>query len=163
MRTALKEQESTPPCNIRIDKDGVWYYQGAEMFRREFVNYFYQNLHIDETGRYVIILPDDRCYVDVEDTAFIVKAVDYVKTENGNGTGISLRLCDETREELDPCTLRIGPENVMYCQVRNNEFKARFSRAAYYQLAEYIEHDEVREIFYLKIGGQVFNIEAKSV
>lgn len=163
MRRALKEQEYTPPCNIRIDKEGIWYYQGAEMFRREFVNYFYQNLHLDETGRYVIILPDDRCYVDVEDAAYIVNAVDYLKTENGKGTGINLRLCDETREMLDPSTLWIGPGNVMYCQIRGDKFKARFSRAAYYQLAEYIDHDEAQDIFYLNIGGQHFNIKTKSI
>jgi uncharacterized protein len=163
VRRALKEQENTPPCNIRIDKEGVWYYQGAEMFRREFVNYFYKNLHLDETGRYVIVLPDDRCYVDVEDAAYIVKAVDYLKSENGNGTGINLLLCDETREVLDPRTLWIGPDNVMYCQVRENTFRARFSRAAYYQLAEHIEHDEGQERYYLKVNGHHYNIETNSL
>ncbi|MDQ1277927.1 MAG: uncharacterized protein QG555_969 [Thermodesulfobacteriota bacterium] len=163
MRRLLKEQEYTPPCNIRIDKEGVWYYQGAEMFRREFVNYFYQNLHLDETGRYVIILPDDRCYVDVEDAAYIINAVDYKRSERGNGKGINLLLCDETSEALDPRTLWIGPDNVMYCRVREDTFKARFSRAAYYQLAEHIEHDEVQEMFYLKIDGQHYNIETKFI
>jgi hypothetical protein len=133
------------------------------MFRRDFVNYFYQNLHLDEEGRYIIILPDDRCYVDVEDAAYIVRAVDYTKTEWSNGMGIDLLLCDETKEMLDPRTLWIGNDNVMYCRVRENRFKARFSRAAYYQLAEYIVTDEAQEIFYLKVGGQQFNIESKSI
>lgn len=159
----MKDQESTPPCNIRIDKDGVWYYQGAEMFRREFVNYFYQNLHLDEEGRYVIDLPGDRCFVDVEDAAFIVKAVDYANSESGNGTGINLLLCDETREALDPLTLWISSDNVMYCEVREHTFRARFSRAAYYQLAEYIQHDEGQDIYYLNINGQHYNIETKSI
>ena len=162
MRRALKEQESTPPCNIRIDKEGVWHHQGAEMFRRDFVNYFYQNLHLDDEGRYVIELPNDRCFVDVEDAAYIVKAVDFSKTESGSRTGINLLLCDETREALDPRTLWISPDNVMYCQVREHSFRARFSRAAYYQLAEHIEHDEGQEIFYLKVNGQRYNIETKS-
>jgi len=159
----LKEQESTPPCNIRIDKEGVWYYQGAEMFRREFVNFFYQNLHVDEKGRYFIELPHDRCFVDVEDTAYIVKTVDYEKAENGNRAGIDLRLSDETTETLDPLTIWISPDNVMYCRVREGSFRARFSRAAYYQLAEHIEHDEGQEMFYLKVNGQRYNIESISL
>jgi uncharacterized protein len=163
VRSALKEQEFPPPCNIRIDKEGVWYYQGAEMFRREFVNYFYQNLHLDATGRYVIILPEDCCYVDVEDAAYIINAVDYQRSDQDNGKRINLLLCDETREVLDPRTLWIGPDNVMYCRVRENTFKARFSRVAYYQLAEHIEYDEVQATFYLKIDGQQYNIETKSI
>jgi hypothetical protein len=163
VRSVLKEQENIPPCNIRIDKEGVWYYQGAEMFRREFVNYFYQHLHLDDAGRYVIILPNDRCYVDVEDAAYIIKTVDYEKTGKDKETGIDLLLCDDTREILDPRTIWIGNGNVMYCRVRGNKFKARFSRAAYYQLAEHIVHDEKEEIFYLKVDGQQYNIELKTL
>jgi len=159
----LKEQENTPPCNIRIDKEGVWYYRGAEMFRREFVNYFYQNLHLDEMGRYFIELPNDRCFVDVEDTAYIVKAVDYETAENGGGEGVSIHLSDETVEALDPRTIWINNYNVMYCLVREGSFRARFSRAAYYQLAEHIEHDEGQEMYYLKVNGQRYNIESKSL
>ena len=64
--------ENIPFCNIRIDKNGVWYYKGAEMFRREIVNFFYQNLRQDESGRYLIELPNDRCYLEVEDAPFVV-------------------------------------------------------------------------------------------
>ena len=133
------------------------------MFRREFVNYFYQNLHLDAEGRYVIDLPGDRCFVDVEDSAYIVKAVDYAKTEKGNGTGINLLLSDETREALDPRTLWISSDNVMYCEIREHTFRARFSRAAYYQLAEFIQHDEGQDMYYLNINGQHYNIETKSI
>lgn len=45
-----------PPCDIRIDKEGVWYYKDAEMFRKDIVNLFYQNLKLDELGRYIIEL-----------------------------------------------------------------------------------------------------------
>ena len=64
-----------PPCDIRIDKEGVWYYKGNEIFRDEIVRFFYQNLKKDETGRYLIELDDDRCYLEVEDAPFVVRAI----------------------------------------------------------------------------------------
>jgi len=70
-----KEAEEIPPCGIKVDKEGVWYFEGKEMFRRDIVNYFYQNLVKDGAGRYIIVQGDERCYLEVEDTPFIVKAV----------------------------------------------------------------------------------------
>ena len=158
----MKDQEVTPPCQIRIDKEGVWYYQGAEMFRREFVNFFYQHLQRDDHGRYVIELPNDRCYVEVDDTAFFVKAVYAVNGLEGKGTAFRLLLCDDTTEDLDPETLYVGPDNVIYCQVRNRTFPARFSRAAYYQLASHIEQDGSSDVFFLRCGSRRYDIRTGS-
>ena len=61
--------------DIRIDKEGLWYYKGAHMFRKEILNIFFDHLRIDECGKYLIELGPECCYVDVEDTAFVVVAV----------------------------------------------------------------------------------------
>ena len=71
----MEIKSESPFCQIRIDKDGVWYYKGAEMFRKEIVNFFYQNLRQDESGNYLIELENDRCYLEVEDTPFVVRSV----------------------------------------------------------------------------------------
>lgn len=155
----MTDKQNTPPCQIRIDKEGVWYYQGAEMFRREFVNFFYQHLHRDAEGHYVIELPNDRCYVEVEDTAYFVKAV---HTDNGHegasGGSLRIMLCDDTWENLNPETLYVGRGNVLYCEVRGGKFPARFSRAAYYQLAEHIDQDADNGTFFLRCQGRRYDI-----
>ena len=143
-----------PPCDIRIDKEGTWYYQGAEMFRRDIVNYFYENLKRDDGGHYLIEIDDDRCYLEVEDTAFVVKAVDYIAaTEGGNEAYIALLLSDDTVERLDSETLRITSNEVPYCKVKARRFDARFSRAGYYQLTRFLEYDPVRESYYISLTG----------
>ncbi|MDQ5985664.1 MAG: hypothetical protein CSYNP_01378 [Syntrophus sp. SKADARSKE-3] len=155
-----------PLCDIRIDKEGIWYFRGAEMFRREIVNFFYENMRLDETGQYLIELPGengDRCYVEVEDTAFVVKSV-FVKNISDNGRkSIILGLSDDTEEILDPATLKIGEENVLYCVIKksanNRIFKARFSRAGYYQLAEYIDYDDVNDAYFIVLNDQRYFIQ----
>jgi hypothetical protein len=59
-----------PESDIRIDADGVWFYRGTEMIRREIIDLFYQHLRQDESGHYVIEIGQQRYPVDVEDTAF---------------------------------------------------------------------------------------------
>jgi hypothetical protein len=150
--------DNIPLCDIRIDRDGVWYFRGAVMFRREIVNYFYEHLRLDEEGRYWIDLGHDCCVVEVEDTPFVVRAVYRNRKKKGKGDRIDLLLCDEKVEALDPTSLFLTEENVPYCTVREGRFPARFSRPAYYQLAEHIEYDAPRETFYLSLNGQTFDI-----
>ncbi len=151
-------KENIPLCDIRIDRDGVWYFRGAVMFRKEIVNYFYEHLRLDEEGRYWIDLGHDCCVIDVEDTPFVVRAVYRSREDNGNGERIDLLLCDDTLEHLDPASLSMTEENVPYCSVRGGRFPARFSRPAYYQLAEHIEYDARRDAFYLSLNGQAFDL-----
>ncbi len=56
-------------------------------------------------------------------------------------------------ESLDPSTLRIGKDNIPYCAVRNGQYRARFSRPAYYQLANWIDFDPISEFFFLELNG----------
>lgn len=131
---------------IKIDKNGVWFYNGMEMFRKDIVKLFYDYLKRDESGNYFIELGDDISVIEVEDVPYVVKAV--YKKDNY----IEILLNDSTIEKLDPSTLRVGAENILYCSVRNGNFEARFSRAAYYQIAEFIEYKSDKRAFYIPLN-----------
>ena len=147
------------PCQIRIDKEGVWYYGENEIFRKEIILLFYENLTQDQSGRYLIALGDERCYIEIEDAPFVVKSVDRKTPESKNRELIYLHLSDESREPLDPDTLRVGRENVLYCSIRKASLTARFSRAAYYQIANYIEYDTAKDAYYIFLNGQFYYIK----
>ena len=155
----LPIEEGLPPCLIHIDKEGRWFHRGVEMVRREFVQAFYQKMELDDAGRYIIFWGGKHCYVDVEDTAFVVRRASRLNEETGKRGGFVLNLSDDTEEELMPDTLHMGKENVLYCRVKAGEFPARFNRAAYYQLAAHIEEEEGD--FVLPINGRKFKIGAK--
>jgi hypothetical protein len=151
-------EKDIPPCNIRIDKDGVWYYKGNEIFRDEIVKYFYQNLKKDEVGRYLIELEDDCCYLEVEDTPFIVRAVYRCTAEADNEECLYLLLSDQSIEKLNPDSLWAGKDNVLYCSVKKNAFVARFSRASYYQIANFIEYSNGEDEYFISLNGKHFYI-----
>jgi len=147
-----EQRESIPPCLIRIDKEGRWYHQGVEMIHREFIRLFYQNMELDSKGRYLINWGHTRCYVDVEDTAFVVTRVSLERGSDRKPSRFEVRLSDDTQEALAPDTLRVGKDYVLYCTVKSDSFPARFARAAYYQLAEFIEEDD--RGYFLPLNGQ---------
>ena len=141
---------------IFIDKEGRWYHEGAEMIHRDFIQLFYKNMELDSEGRYVINWDGKRCRVDVEDTAFVVRRVVYEDGERTGNDRFVLSLSDDTEEDLMHGTIFIGEGNVLYCKVKNRTFPARFNRAAYYQLAEYIK--EENESYYLPLNGRKYKI-----
>ena len=145
---------------IKIDKDGLWYYQGAHMFRKEILKVFFQNLKIDECGNYLIELGEDRCYLHVEDTVFVVAAVYKTRLSDINREQIELILNDDTCETLEMTSLRTGRNNVLYCSIKEGKFAARFSRKSYYQLAEFIEQSENGTDFFINMNGEKYFIKS---
>ena len=152
----MSEMNELPPCLIFINKEGRWYYKGAEMIHRDFIRLFYKHMELNSQGRYVINWNGQRCWVDVEDTAFVVRRVTFKAGTGAQNAQYLLHLSDDTGEPLAPDTLFVGQGNVLYCKVKNRSFPARFVRAAYYQLAEYIE--EEGEIYYLTLNGKKYSI-----
>jgi len=152
-------ENDIPPCLIYIDKEGRWFHKGAEMIHREFIQLFYQHMRIDSLGRYVINWAGEQCYVEVEDTPFVVRRVVFKERSQANTARFTLLLSDDNQEDLSPDTLFVGNGNVLYCRVKNSTFPARFTRAAYYQLGEYIEEENGE--FFLPLNGEKYVIHQK--
>ena len=149
-------ENDIPPCMIYIDKEGKWFHEGSEMIHREIIRHFYRHMEIDSSGLYIISWRGERCYVEVEDTPFIVRRAVSEKDDQIGFTRVVLYLSDDEKEDLSPETLHVGKDNVIYCMVKNGTFPARFTRAAYYQLAECIE--EEGGMYYLTLKGKRYFI-----
>ncbi len=153
------KKDDIPSLPIRIDKEGLWYYEGALMFRKDILQVFFENLKRDEQGRYLVEYKGDKSLIEVEDTPIVVEAVVKHPGDDHTEEFIEIFLSDFTSESLDPSTLYMTKENVLYCSIRNGTFDARFLRAAYYQIAEYIEHDENKDHYFISLGGKKYYID----
>lgn len=151
-----------PPCGILIDREGDWHHRGSRMQRTDIVSHLCQHLRRDESsGLYIIQMGKQRCYLDVEDTPLVITTVFHVKEREENGQEellLSIKHL-ETKEPLDPTTLWVGKENVLYCKVMEEQMEARFLRPAYYQLAEHIHEDLGQNRFYLLLRGERYYID----
>jgi hypothetical protein len=114
---------------ITFAKDGRWYCDGEVIPNRAICRLYAKAMTIDPDGVARLRLGEDKAEVTIEDTPWVVTQVDGDPTR-----GFAVLLNDETLEPLDPATLHVGPENVLYCRVKGGRHAARFLRPAYYEL-----------------------------
>lgn len=145
--------EDIPACHIRIDKEGNWYYQGLPIIRREIYLHLNSCLEKDPSGKYILLMDGEKCYLEVEDTPYVIKEVRLGAGPQPDPP-LFVKLNDETEEELKADTLRVGKDNVLYCKVKGALYDARFLRASYYQLAQRLQYDG--EKYYLVVGDKKF-------
>jgi len=147
------------PCNITVDKEGVWHYEGRELIRRDIVEYLLENVVLGKDGKYVIETETGCCELDVADTPFVISRVDRVTRESSGEEQILLFLRHlSSKEVLDPETLHVGAENVLYCRIRRGIFPARFSRPAYYEFAAWVQEDDRTGEFFIELNGKHYPI-----
>ena len=139
-----------PP--LKIDKEGRWFFQEEEITHRKTYLLYARSLTRDESGRIIVKIGREQCPVEVEDAPFVVTTIDSIPLGLDGQEAIWLTLNDESREKLDPGTLRIGPGNIPYCKVREGMFEARFSRNAYQLLVPHIQQDEKDKRFFLALN-----------
>jgi hypothetical protein len=157
----LSENELLP-CGIFIDREGDWYYRESPMERADIVSHLCQHLQREESsGLYIIQLGKQRCYLEVEDTPLVVTSVlhqgENAEDDDKENLFLSIKHL-KTNQPLNPKTLWVGRENVLYCKVMQDTIPARFLRPAYYQLAEFIHEDKEEHGFYLLLGGKRYYI-----
>ena len=161
--TAEKVFKKMDIFEIKIDKDCLWYYKGNHMFRKDILCIFFQHLKIDECGKYLIELGSERCYLNVEDTAFVVVSVHKTKMTDNGQVQIEIILNDDCCEILEMNSLYSGKDNILYCSVKEGRFTARFSRKSYYQLAEFIEQTENGASFFINLNGEKYFINETQI
>src|SRR6266849_6455687 len=124
--------------DMRIARDGTWFYRGSPISRMKLVKLFASVLRRDPDGSYWLVTPVERGRVTVEDAPFIAVAVD----REGEGRDQLLIF----RTNLDEI-VTAGPDHVLrvetaddgtpapYILVRPG-LEARLSRPVFYELAE---------------------------
>ncbi len=170
---AAKEGKGPPPVHlwnppycgdldIRIGRDGMWWYLGTPIGRVELVKLFASVLKLED-GKYYLVTPVEKIGITVDDAPFV--AVDF----EVSGEGAAQELVFETnvgdfteagpdnpiRVERDPETGEPSP----YVHVRAG-LEALIDRKSYYRLVDIGVNEEVdgERWFGLHSGGQFFPI-----
>ena len=134
---------------LRIDRDGSWYHDDAEVTHAGIVANLRENLQVDAQGHYLQIGPA-RVPVEVEDTPFIVERVEV------EGDGLTATLNDLTREALPLDSLRVDDRGIPRVRVKDGRFAARLNRAATYQMLQLVQPGEGGPV--LVLGGRRYPV-----
>ena len=141
-----KRWHTREDSGIRLDRQLRWFHDGEPIDHPKIIEAFNCGLQPTDDGKYQLKFGWDWCFVEVEDAAYGVLAVD----ERPDGLG--LRLSDRTSERLEPGSLTVGEDGVLTCRVKDGRAKARFLRDAQFALGELLEELDGKLV--LRAGGQ---------
>ena len=125
--------------DMRIDRNGVWYYHGSPIGRQELVKLFASVLKRDESGDFWLITPVEKARIQVEDAPFL--AVELFTEGSGADQKLTIRTnIDEivTIDTEHPLEVEFDPETrepAPYVTLRSG-IRARLTRSVYYELVE---------------------------
>ena len=123
---------------IRIGKDGKWYFGGAEMFRRNILNVLAKNMERTVDGAYFIQMGEDVNPLVVEDVPFLATGI------YDDEMPMKLRFHDLQEIVLEHELKLYLKGDVPYISFRW-EGDTRLSRGVYWKLSDYFDFrgDEV--------------------
>jgi len=155
--------------DMRIARDGTWFYKGSPIGRKELVCLFASVLQREADGSYMLETPVERGRIEVEDAPFIAVELVWRDCACDGGTlrqCLSFRTnCDEVvpanaahpiRVQIDPRTREPRP----YILVRPG-LEAKINRAVFYEMVALAvtETLEGREIMGVWSEGIFFPID----
>jgi hypothetical protein len=154
----------TDSDELYVDEEGDWYYQDSKIIRDGIIELFMDNMYLDPGGGFLIQREQSRCFLKTADTPFVIYRVDRMMSGDAQSEQIVMRLKHLSKcEILDAATLFVGKHNALYCRIRDGRFPARFSRPAYYQLAEWVQEDPESGEFYIELNGNVYVIRGRGL
>jgi len=128
--------------DIRIARDGTWFYKGSPIARKELVRLFASVLKRDDSGAYWLVTAAERGRIVVEDAPFTAvecqaegRGADQVLRFRTNvDDWVEADAAHPIRVDVDPDTEEPRP----YIVVRER-LEALIARSVYYQLVELAE------------------------
>lgn len=155
-----------PSCgeiDMRIARNGTWYYQGSAISRPAMVRLFSSILRREPDGSYVLVTPVEKCTIRVDDVPFT--AVEMTTEGEGEDRLIAFRTNVDDVVPLDsehPLRVAVNPatgEPSPYLLVRDR-LEALILRPVFYQLVELAEerHDGGRILLGVRSAGAFFSL-----
>lgn len=132
--------------DMRIARDGTWFYHGSPITRKPLVKLFSTVLVRDSDDEYYLVTPVEKCRITVDDAPFV--AVELSVRGGGRKQSLTLRTNVDDRvavSDSHPVRVTFDPETAEpspYVLVRDR-LEALISRPVYYELADMGCEEEV--------------------
>jgi hypothetical protein len=119
---------------MKIDREGNWFYQGS-IIGRDKLKILFSRILKFEDGNYYLVTPVEKVPVNVDLAPYMI--IDYeVDSDNNNiilKTNLDLSVPLDSNHQLE--LRKIGDEHIPFVHVRNN-IEGFISRSVYYSLIE---------------------------
>jgi uncharacterized protein len=127
------------PSDMRIARDGTWFYRGTPISRPAMVKLFSSILRREADGRTYLVTPVEKLDIEIEDAPFV--GVELISEGHGAARRIAFRLNTDDMVFVGP-QHALWVENAQDTQAPNPYvhvragLNARLNRATFYELVE---------------------------
>ena len=135
---------------IRIDREGQFWFREGPVENEKVHDLFSSGLSVRPDGRTILTVGKQWCYVEVEDTPWIIQGVRC--DEQGV---VLLRLNTGKTHELQAASLFLSTDGFLYCRIGERKTLARFSRPAFHRFAHEFFVESRGGTFDVVINGRV--------
>lgn len=150
--------------DIRIDRDGCWFYQGTPIGRRK-MQILFSRIIKKEADEYFLVTPVEKVKIQVDWMPFTIVDFEIVQNEIDGEQKTLFRFvdnCDNQFDLLDSSQWLLDKTEghpLPIINVRRNLF-ASFSRSCYYRLVELAKINEEGEQSHIQIisNGLTFDL-----
>ena len=169
-----KEKNSLPPVDkwnpefcgdidMKIMRNGKWFYMGTEIKRPAMVKLFSGILKLESDNCYYLVTPVEKVRISVEDAPFIATSLISENKDNINYlyfiTNVNEKILLTKNNPLEIKINNITEEPSPYIFVRKN-LKALISRSVFYELIELATKKNIdgKDCLVLASAGEVFKL-----
>ena len=169
-----KEKNSLPPVDkwnpefcgdidMKIMRNGKWFYMGTEIKRPAMVKLFSGILRLDSDNFYYLVTPVEKVRISVEDAPFIATSLISENKDNINHlyfiTNVNEKILLTKNNPLEIKINNITEEPSPYIFVRKN-LKALISRSVFYELIELASKKNIdgKDCLVIDSAGEVFKL-----
>lgn len=175
IKQTAKSEKGLPPVHLwnppllgdldmRIARNGHWFYQNSLITRPQLVKLFSTILRYDDDGCHYLVTPVEKWRIEVEDAPFVAVLVDakgageqqVLRFSTNVGEQVEAGIKNRIRVGLDPVTAEPKP----YIHIRSG-LEALISRNVFYDLVNLAQEHQVHGKTVLGVwsGGEFFSLE----
>ncbi|WP_417460167.1 DUF1285 domain-containing protein [Kordiimonas sp.] len=149
--------------DMRIARDGTWFYMGTPIGRKRMVKLFSTVLRKDSDGKTYLVTPVEKIGITVEDAHFIATQVEIVEDDGQQLLKFTTNVGDEVIADGDhPITVVVDDDTKEprpYIRVRGR-LDALISRNVFYELVDHAEvvKDDGKARLAIASAGAVFSL-----
>lgn len=149
--------------DIRIGRDGTWYYMGSPIARKPLVKLFSTVLKRVEDGSFWLITPFERGTIEVDDAPFTAVELTVKEVDGDQVLEFRSNLDDTVVAGVDnPIRVETDPDSgepAPYVRVRDN-LDALITRSVFYELVELAEERKIdgQTVLGVMSGGIFFSL-----
>lgn len=170
---ALADSQGLPPVHqwqpehvgevdIRIARDGTWYYQDSPIERQRMVNLF-STILLREGDDFFLVTPVEKLRITVDDAPFVITTFEQL-AQNGEPqlvfqTNVGTHVTASAEHPLWVKENTETGEPSPYLRVRDN-LNALIGRNVFYQLVDIAQEEGGQWV--LRSGGETFSLDARA-